>query len=906
MEVPQIAANSNAQNTSGTLFNSGQARVDIRGLGSSRTLVLMDGRRIINSDASSPAVDLNTIPSLMIDRVEVQPGGVSAVYGSEAIAGVVNLIMKKSFEGFQVDAQVGETEKKDGQQYIVGAMWGHKFMDDRLNVLVGGEYAREEPVFQRDRADEGLFPGIRRNNLVAPQTIVPATRSSVSPFATFQLPARNGILGGVTIDVRDPTHIVPLSAACATVVVAPTCQDPSLFYSAVYNALQNRTTRGTIRTYIDYKLTDHIKLFADLSYARVIGYGFFQPTFSTTSPGLLPARLKGDNAFLNTSQSTAAQDLRALWAQAFGGANPFVATNTAPIGKFWGEFGGRDSQIRRGVERYVIGAEGDFDVFDRNIHWDTYGEEGRLKGHTIAFGVANIQNTVNALDAVVVNGNIVCRSGAPGCVPWDIINGPSPAAVQYANGVATTESTGKQDVFSANVSFDAFKLPAGPLGVAAGVEYRREQSNFVQDPLSASGALFFNSIGTRGGSFNVKEAYGEVRIPLLRDLPFFDELTIEGAVRGSDYSTIGHTHQWRGSAEWAPVHDVRFRGSVATAVRAPNIVELFSPQSRNFTTVAQDPCDKDAFRIATAGQQAARRITCAAAIAGWNPLTFVSNIGPGRPSLALLQGGNPGLGPETAKTYDLGVVIQPRWIPNLQMSLDFFKYNIENEVGTIPINTLFQNLCYDATQPLASNPFCSLIQRDATGNNGGSVPGGVIQAVLTNQNVAKVKVEGFDASIAYRFDVSDVLKGREWGSVGLRLDGTDMYNWALQGLPGQAYTQFANTINNATPRWKVAGSVQWTYDRLQLNWTTHFIGSMIANNGVPITALDPAFTGDYWEYDLRGHYRLNDQVEIRGGVLNLTDQYPPYLPETFTGTGTGSSNFSNIGRFYYVGVTLRY
>ncbi|MDB5475924.1 MAG: hypothetical protein JWP49_1435 [Phenylobacterium sp.] len=915
MEIPQIDAAANAQNTSSSLFNSGQSRVDIRGLGPSRTLVLMDSRRIVNSDAASPAVDLNTIPSLMIDRVEVQPGGVSAVYGSEAIAGVVNLIMKKSFDGLQIDAQGGMTSRSDGQQYLVGAMWGHKYVDDRLNVLVGGEFAREDPVFQRDRADAGLFPGIRRDTTVAPQPIVGATRSNTSPYATFQLPKP---VGGVTIDVRDPTQIVQLSPACSSATVLPSCQDPSLFYSGIYNALQNKTTRGTLRAYVDYKLTDHIKVFGEASYARVLGYGFFQPTFSNAAGGgTLPAVIKGDNAYLTTGQTTAAAQLRAFWAQAFPATpakpNPFVATNSAPIGKFWQEFGGRDSETRHSIERYVIGMEGDFDLLSRDVHWDWYAEEGKLKGATTSYGVANIQNTLNALDAVVVGGQIVCRSGAPGCVPWDIINGPSRAAVLYAAGVASTTASGKQDVVSANVSFDVLKLPAGPIGVAGGFEYRKEQSLFTQDPLSASGALFFNAIGTRGGSFDVKEAYGEVRVPILKDLPFFDELTVEAAVRGSDYSTIGSTHQYRVSGEWAPIRDVRFRASQSTAVRAPNIVELFSPQSVNFTTAANDPCDAQAFRIATAGQQAARRITCAAAIPNWNPATFTSNIGTGRSSLQLLQGGNPSLGPETAKTYDVGVVVQPRWIPGLQISFDFFKYNIQNEVGTIPINTLFQNLCYDAAQPLQGNPFCTLIQRDLSTTSGArdsvtgaAIGGGVRTVVLTNQNVAKVKIEGFDASIAYRFDVADLWKGHDLGSVNLRLDGADMYNWALQGLPGQSYTQFANTINNATPRWKATGSVSWTYDRFQIGWTTHFIGSMNANNGVPVGALAPQFTGNYYEYDLRGHYRVNDQVELRAGVLNLTDKYPPYLPETFTGTGTGSSTFSNSGRYFYLGATLRY
>lgn len=919
MEVTTINASSNAQNTSSTLFNSGQARVDIRGLGASRTLVLMDGRRHVNGDTQSPAVDLNMIPSLMIERVEVQPGGVSAVYGSDAIAGVVNLIMKKSYDGLQLDVQGGISQQNDGAEFIAGAIWGKKFMDDRLSVVVGAEIGRQEPIMQVDRADRGLLPGIRRNSAtgVVNQTILPNSRSTTSPYATFQLKADAGVsltnpFGttqgfAVTRDVRDPSQIVRLSPACSLRTASPLCQDESLFYSGVYNALQNKTSRGTIRGYADYALTDHMKLFGEASFARVDAYGIFQPAFSSTAGGgTMPVSLKGDNAYLNTSQTAAAQELRGFWSQA---GLTFTQASTANVGKFWQEFGGRDVETRRHTTRVVGGVQGDFDTLDHNFAYEVYAQYGELQGITTSFGVPNIARVQAATDAVALNGQIVCRSvtaRAEGCVPWDLINGPSSDAVLYANGLSTTTSTGKQTVVAGNVTFDLLKLPAGPVGVALGAEYRKEQSEFVQDALGASGALFFNAIGTRAGEFDVKEAYGEIRVPILKDLPFAYDLSVEGALRGSDYSTIGQTHQYRMAAEYAPFHDIRFRASQATAVRAPNIVELYSPQSRNFTQTASDPCDSTVFAGATAAQQAARRITCAAAIPNYNPATFQSNFGTGRPSLPLLQGGNPDLGPETAKTYDVGVVIQPRWIPNLQISVDYFKYNIEQEVGTIPINTLFQNLCYDSTQPYQSNPFCTLIRRDPTGTNGGAVVGGVIEAVLTNQNVAKVKVEGIDFSVAYSFDIGDVLKGADYGRLALRVDGTDMYQWALQGLPGQAYTQFANTIPNATPRWKVTGTVNWTHERLSVNWTTHYIGSMIANNAFQPNQLTPYYTGDYFEHDLRVRYKLTDNVDLRGGVNNITDEYPPYLPETYTGTGTGSSTFDNRGRFFYAGATLRY
>jgi outer membrane receptor protein involved in Fe transport len=251
------------------------------------------------------------------------------------------------------------------------------------------------------------------------------------------------------------------------------------------------------------------------------------------------------------------------------------------------------------------------------------------------------------------------------------------------------------------------------------------------------------------------------------------------------------------------------------------------------------------------------------------------------------------------------VVIQPRWIPGLQISVDYFKYNLANGVGAIPINTLFQNLCYDSTQPLASNPFCALIQRDPTGTNGGAVPGGVIQVILTQQNVASTKVEGYDYSIAYGFHTEDVF-GQDYGDIALRLDATWMYQFATQGLPGQAYTQLANSVNNGLPEWKANGSARWSYDKYSVTWQTTYYGSLIANNAFQPNQLTPYKTGDYFRHDLRATYRHTDDMVFRAGVINLFDRHPPALPETFTGATTGSSQYDNRGRFFFIGAGLQF
>jgi len=227
-------------------------------------------------------------------------------------------------------------------------------------------------------------------------------------------------------------------------------------------------------------------------------------------------------------------------------------------------------------------------------------------------------------------------------------------------------------------------------------------------------------------------------------------------------------------------------------------------------------------------------------------------------------------------------------------------------VGTVPINTLFGSLCHDdTTQAYATNPFCAQIQRDPTGNNGGAVPGGVIQVLLVNQNVASTKVEGYDYSASYGFHTEDLF-GKDYGDVALRLDATWMYQFASQGLPFQAYTQFANTITNGTPEWKANGSARWSYNKFSFTWQTIYYGSMIAAQSQQKGVLDPYKTGDYFRHDIRATYKFNDQVIFRAGVINLFDEYPPALPETFTGTGTGSSQYDNRGRYYFIGANMNF
>lgn len=892
LERPTLNANLNGQNSAGTSFLAGQTRADIRGLGASRTLVLVDGRRHVFSDASDPAVDLTQIPMMMIDRVEIVAGGASAVYGSEAVAGVVNVIMKKDFKGFEADVNAGVRQEGDGQEFRASAMYGGGLLDDRLNFLVGAEIGRVEPIMQRDRSE--LYPGLRRDTS-NPQGVVANSRINISPLGVFQV--RQGAVNlAYARDPANPGRLVQLSAACATIPVQPTCQDAVLPYQTDYVMLQSKVQRGVVRAYVDYAIDDKVTIFGEASYARSRGYVTASPAFSSPQANAEGIPVFINNPFLNVGP--VGPQLR----------NAFLASGAplnSPIfvGVYLDAFGGRDTRADRETTRGVIGMDGALDLAGREVRWDWYAQYGRTSAETTHYNVPNKLRIVDAINPVVLNGQIVCASAtarAAGCGPFDLVNGASRDALLWINANAYTKQRVEQSVVAVNLNTTLFELPAGPLAIAVGAEYRKEESSFGQDALSASGALFFNATGTRAGAYDVREAYAEIRLPLLRDLPFADELSVEAAGRVADYSTIGDADQYRLAATWAPVRDVRFRASQGTAVRAPNIVELYAPRSTSFaaaTAPVQDPCDRVNFALASAAQQAARRATCAAVIPNYNPLTFVSNIGTGRPAARFLVGGNPNLGPETANTYQAGVVLKPRWVPSLSVSLDWFKYNIEDLVGVTQAGALMQ-LCYDSAQPLAANPFCAQITRNALG--------GVTEINQTRQNIVKLKMEGWDGSIAYDVPLADMFGGADYGALTFRLDATWTYRVAQQNEPGAPYVALANSVNNGFPEWRGAAHVDWRRGPVSLGWTTHYVGSMISNTQFTPSQLNPYYTGDYYRHDVEAQYRLTDDVVVRGGINNLADEYPPALPETYSGTGQGPSIYDNGGRFFYLGATLRY
>jgi iron complex outermembrane receptor protein len=479
-------------------------------------------------------------------------------------------------------------------------------------------------------------------------------------------------------------------------------------------------------------------------------------------------------------------------------------------------------------------------------------------------------------------------------VPWNIIDGPSPEAVAWTNGTARYDGLAVQTVIAADLTTSLLDLPAGELGLASGIEYRKEFSDFIPDTLTASNALFATAVPRTRGEFNVKEAYIETVVPLLADVPEAYRMSVEAAVRLADYSSAGTVDQWRLQFTWSLVPEATFRASLASAVRAPDIVESYGPRGSGNTSAALDPCDRAQIIAAASNPnlQATRIANCASVIPGYDPATFQSNAGIG--SIPTTTGSNDKLFEERAETLSVGMVFQPRWLDRLKFSIDYWRIELEDAITTVPVNTLLSTLCYDATEPVAGNRFCGAIHRNL--NAGEANTGHILRIELINQNAQAINTAGFDVAMSFVQPAGNV------GELDFRLDATKTIRWDLIGFPGAAVAQQVGTLTSGIPEYKAQAALGWRRGPLYAQWQTRFQDSYAISSVDPPASRDPFYTGNYYQHDLNANYQWTDNFATRLGILNITNEHPPLLPEVGNATDTNSSaTYDNRGRWFYLG-----
>lgn len=871
--VPGFSANSNNP-------ANGSATVDLRGLGASRTLVLVNGRRFVPFDKSN-AVDLNSIPASLIERVEVVSGGASATYGSDALAGVVNFIFKDNFEGLAVNTQYGISGFGDGEQFNASATFGANIADGRGNVTGFVGYAdRDGFLPNEDRpwalvsnaggSGTGIYGGL--NNLgTNPYTSVGCSTAPTPCRRSFRT---TGVPGQFNNDTS-------LGATSDRYNFSPV------------NLLQSPSERYNAALLAHYDINDTLTAFTEVFYTKTQNNIQLAPTPAT---GI---NIPVGNFFV--------QNYPALLAYANSRPNPALPLN----------FDRRMAEVGARVESH-----------DTNVLQFNTGLRANLGGDWKAEGVyaygrselrTSIQNDVSRsrLAAALAAGGTATTCAAsslqifPGCVPINLFGAGTitPAAANFVRLDFADTSIFERQNLTLNVTGTVVELPAGPLSVAFGAEYREDKLSFTPDAAKASGDIFgFNAERPVAGRSESKELYAEAAVPLLRDLPFIKSLELELGARMADYDTVGKVYAYKAGGSWEPIESLRLRGLYQRAVRAPNVFELFQANDQGFPAVL-DPCT-----TRNPGTGAARTLStgvrnfCTAQL-GFDPVAtgFVAQ----NTQTESFFFGNPNLSEEKSDTVTLGVVWQPTFVPGLSMSLDYYDISVEDYIGTISggVSGIVGN-CFaagaaasgTAGAPVSSIAECNnagiglpLIFRDAAGNLKARAPLG---------NVSELKTSGIDFSTRYGWNVP--WAGGFWGEkLDIALNLTYLDSYELDGIEYKG-TAGAYNISASLPEYKANVSLGYDFGPVRVNYSGTFIDAMDNQGNIP-DFQDGGYTGtdSYWYHDVSASYDFNDNVEIFGGVRNLADKEPPVFDNANDGN-TDPNTFDVVGRYFFVGARLKY
>lgn len=892
-------------NTNFATTGNGISSINLRNLGSTRTLVLVNGRRFVAGVAGSSIVDVNNIPTDFVDRVEVVTGGASAVYGSDAISGVVNFILKDNIEGLIARGQYGISSRGDTRTYQGSLSGGFKFgSDDRGSVIANFTYANDDGLFSRERAissEDCLYicgPG-------AYSTYAAQGRFTLNQGTALQTTSAQSTNTGRPAS----SNLFTFNPDNSVVTGFPTGYG---FNRNGVRRISVPVERYLATAIVKYELTDNVTAFLEGTYAKSKSSSQIEASpLASTDIG---AGYAIDNPFIPA----------AIQAEIAARNSDAIASNNVGSIQFrrrQNEVFTRSNVNDRDTFRIAGGFRGDI---GSKWNWEVSGVYGQLKDHTETQDI-DINKYAAALDAVRLNGQIVCRSDAAraaGCVPINLFgyNTASPAASAYVQSDIPRSDDVKNTeiVANANISGSLFALPYGDVKASIGGEYRREKSTDNWDQLTNSGLNSGNQTPDTVGKFNVKEVFGELDVPLLENVSFARSLSLQGAVRYSDYSTIGKVFSWNAGGEYSPFAGLRLRGNYAVANRAPNISELFSAASETFPSVS-DPCN--GITATTGGGDfaaACRSIPqVAAAIRDNGSFTY---------SQADLQGingfdgGNVNLSEEKGKTLTFGGVVAPRFLPGFSFSADYFLIKLSNAIGIIPRDTSIEQ-CLATGLP----QFCSNVIRDAN-------TGFITTVNAQNINIATTKTSGIDFDLRYAHRLG--LMNAD------RLDFHVLYTlttkYKTQSDPSAPVDSgLGNLIHGEVFRHKINANLLYSVGAFSINWNTTYLSKVV---GFPEAEFDTPGTVAFLlaqgltqaqADEVAGHNRIkarfyhdvqlrtfvgdNKEFEFFVGATNVFDRKPPKLEDgvftggfSITGTTTAADVYDPYGRRFYAGVQLRF
>ena len=972
-ELPSLRATYSQANSTRFIGTAGLSLLDLRGLGTDRTLVLVNGRRHVTSTPGSFSVDVNTIPSDLLERVEVVTGGNSAIYGSDAVSGVVNFILRDDYEGFRIRGQGGLSDEGDRGSYFISGIAGKNFAEGRGNITAAVEYSRSNPVYFSDRPEQtGAFDGPPGFNTVDTDIActVDANGNPIAgsiPFcdpnvrrgsdtipdtAFFNYGPKFGFISlGGTVQTVCPAATATNSARRAAVCtgqVSPTggalasnyvfLPDGTLVRDPVATDLRNvggGRYGGLSATGIEgAMLMPGLERFSGSVMAKFEVTPAFTPFFegkyvkikanqTSTQPTFVNSALNPTFSINNPFLTDQARQTLSLIT---GGASTFR------MFRFNNDIGTRAEDHERETYRFVGGFRGEFGSAS-NWRYELAANYGRTETYYETGGNVLIDNFNRASNAVRNSaGNIVCAVNADAdttnddaaCAPINLFGegAPSQAALDYVLYTSSREEWAKQLQVTAFVSGDTsgfFELPGGPIAVAVGAEYRKERAYASYDAVTRSGETFLNSADPFAPpSYSVKEAFGEIRLPILADMSFFEELSIEGAVRASDYN-FSDDLVWAYNAGivWSPISDIRVRAGIARSVRAPDMSDLYATRSETFANGFQDPCDQRfigngpnrAARCAEAGIPTTITLPDGRVV----PWTNTPNSG-----LSGFNQGNAGLQPEKSDSFTVGAVFQPSFLPGFSLTVDYYNIKIKDAISGLTGQAI-ANRCYDDPNTL-DNQYCrAIFRRTSTdpyenfafdGQAGRRFDGfpeisfDVVGPAFLNQpfNYQSLKTSGIDFDAAYRTDI---------GSVRLDMRAIVSYLIKREQFIYISEPERSERIHGTLgdPEWQGTLSVDLDFGDWDLGYDMRFVDRMtvgawetqFSHQGREPTNADAFPVTHYprtFYHDLRLGLDVTEEFRFYAGVDNVFDTLPPY---GLTGTGAGSSVYSTIGRFFYAG-----
>jgi outer membrane receptor protein involved in Fe transport len=928
-------------------FGTGRNYVNLLNLGTNRTLTLVNGRRFVGSNAASlftgagagGQVDLNGIPTGLVNRTERVFGTGGAVYGSDAIGGVVNIITRTRYEGLEVNGQFGLSEAGDAEEYRARVIGGMSFLDDRLNLMGSYEYNKTEALAFTDRSVTNRQIAFANNPLnTGPADLISGSiliqNRRVPEITAGGLPARTGgsALSGI-LTIADPNspggriaaqfdragNLVPYQTG--TFYQTSIASGGDGLNLAKLSSLRSPVDRHVASGFATFEVTPKVRIKAEAFASRVEAVEpFNQPIYNGSVFG-------GNNAALRMSTSNpflSAQAKAAILAQPT--ALPADAASAGDriffLNRASSDIGNNKTEGEGDVYRGVLVAEGEFDLFGRAMNWDVSANRGQSKG---SFKSPNIVQSrfLLAIDAVRdSNGAIVCRdltARANGCAPLNLFGegAPSKAALDYVGVQFQSDFQIDQTVYQANFGGSLFDLPAGALGFNVGYEFRQEESDFKPNEPQRTGVGRSAAIAALSGDFETSEFYGELSAPLFGgDFTFLgmQGLEVEGAYRYIDNSQAGEDEAWSYGLRWKPINDLTIRGTQSKSFRAPAITEVFLPRSPSFTQ-ATDPCDSR--NINSGPNPTARRANCGAAFTALGlPANYslVSNI-----QSFTVEGatsGNPDLENEIAEQWTLGFVYQPSFIPKLALTFDYVNVKLTKAIVNFNLTSILST-CYDSNA--YPSTVCNRFQRGnaASGAQAGQILGrdqaaGIDGPQAGFVNAGFTNFQGFTVGLDWNLELAtirgfDRFGGGDPGTLDFNLDlfSVREQETSVNGF-GTDLNRDVNEIGNAEWQWKLESA--YTRGPFSAIWTFNYIGESKFNNDFTIETRTPLTVDAYMRHDLVFSYDFAEMIgspmglknmRARLAIENLTDQPPPY------GT-SGLGVYDVIGRYYKLGVTARF